>query len=137
MAISFSALQVNRRTRKPDGRSELLQMSSRTKRAIIIGVGYLALHVAFVLITDNLVWFGHPIRELFVSMFVVISWPGEIVAFFSVILLIYRNIHDYSQWVFEGVSALVNGLLYGYLMGIMIPKLITRIRMKVASVSRP
>lgn len=112
-------------------------MSSRTKRAIIIGVCYLALHVAFVLIGDNHAWFGHPVREIFVSLFDVVSWPGEIVAFLSVILLIYRNIHDYSQWLFEGVSALVNGLLYGYLMGIMIPKLITRIRMKATSVSRP
>ncbi len=94
----------------------------KNKRVIVIIVASFFL-VSFLLIDlKNYYYYGAPYITSDDTLDHVKSYlttPGMIVSFI-IVLLIYRNIHDYNYYVVETVALLTSSILYGWLAAILV-----------------
>jgi len=62
-----------------------------------------------------------------------INLPGQIPAFL-LIITIFQNIHNYPWWFSEGLSLILNCIIYGYVFGKIVPTVFARLKRMKESV---
>jgi|GEM_PF-4190511 len=92
---------------------------------------YLAMHL------KNYLLVGLPLfvvkGDVFDQIFQMISFPGQIPAYI-LILIVFRNIHNYPMWFSESLSLICNCLFYGYVFGKVFPVIVSKIKRRKSEV---
>ncbi len=92
---------------------------------------YLVIHL------KNYILVGLPLfvvkGDIFDQIFQTINFPGQIPVYI-IILIVFRNIHNYPMWFSEGFSLIGNCLFYGYMFGKVLPALASKIKRRKSDV---